>query len=279
MKIQWLGTAAAEGWPALWCRCPYCLEAQRRGGRNLRMRSGALIDDILLIDPNPDLYGQKLRFNLDLGLVRDVLVTHNHEDHLQVINPQIYASPFAYGMAAKRLPMYGPEDAMAMVRPFSCVETHSIEAGDVFDTAMHHVTVLPALHSAKNGKFFLIERDGHSILYAHDTDLFIPEAMEILRRAVKNPIDIVSLDCTNGPLPHSYIGHMGLAENVQTRDILVKEGLADKHTLFVCNHFSHNGGMLHEELCEWGKQNGFEIAYDGMIATTAPNRTSTALMG
>ena len=32
MQFQYLGTAAAEGWPAVFCRCKYCLEAQRLGG-------------------------------------------------------------------------------------------------------------------------------------------------------------------------------------------------------------------------------------------------------
>ena len=64
MKIQYLGTAAAEGWPALFCRCKACKEAARLGGKNLRTRSQAIIDDCLLVDFPPDTYLHMLRDGL-----------------------------------------------------------------------------------------------------------------------------------------------------------------------------------------------------------------------
>ena len=54
MKFQYLGTAAAEGWPAVFCRCEACEEAARRGGKNIRTRSQALVNDDLLLDLPPD---------------------------------------------------------------------------------------------------------------------------------------------------------------------------------------------------------------------------------
>ena len=54
MKIQYLGTAAAEGYPALFCECENCTKAKQLGGKNIRSRSQALIDDKLLIDYNAD---------------------------------------------------------------------------------------------------------------------------------------------------------------------------------------------------------------------------------
>ena len=35
MKIQFLGTAAAEGIPALWCRCENCVRSRKAGGAGL----------------------------------------------------------------------------------------------------------------------------------------------------------------------------------------------------------------------------------------------------
>ena len=29
MKFRYLGTAASEGWPALFCNCEYCLKAKK----------------------------------------------------------------------------------------------------------------------------------------------------------------------------------------------------------------------------------------------------------
>ena len=44
MKLTYLGTAAAEGWPAAFCNCDGCRAARRLGGRNIRTRSQALVE-------------------------------------------------------------------------------------------------------------------------------------------------------------------------------------------------------------------------------------------
>ena len=54
MRIKYLGTAAAEGVPAIFCSCEVCKKARELGGRNIRTRSQAIIDDRLLIDFPPD---------------------------------------------------------------------------------------------------------------------------------------------------------------------------------------------------------------------------------
>lgn len=81
MKLQYFGTAAAEGWPALFCDCDACRRAKAAGGRNIRTRSQALIDDRLLIDFPADTYLHVLHYGLDLNRVDAVIVTHAHEDH------------------------------------------------------------------------------------------------------------------------------------------------------------------------------------------------------
>jgi phosphoribosyl 1,2-cyclic phosphate phosphodiesterase len=83
MRLTFLGTAAAEGYPALWCRCERCRVARQRGGRNLRFRSSLLINDDLLIDPGPDTVTAAIRLGLDLAPVQAALVTHPHSDHLE----------------------------------------------------------------------------------------------------------------------------------------------------------------------------------------------------
>ena len=56
MKLTFLGTAAAEGFPAIFCNCEYCKEARKLGGKNIRSRSQTLINDDLLIDLPADSY-------------------------------------------------------------------------------------------------------------------------------------------------------------------------------------------------------------------------------
>ena len=36
MKLKYLGTAAAEGIPALFCRCEMCAYARKAGGKEIR---------------------------------------------------------------------------------------------------------------------------------------------------------------------------------------------------------------------------------------------------
>ena len=45
----------------------------------------------------------------------------------------------------------------------------------------------------------------------------------------------------------------------------VRKWIVDESTVFVINHFSHNGEtMLHEELSEVAEKEGFIVAYNGM---------------
>lgn len=39
MKLQYLGTAAAEGFPGMFCNCTACERARKAGGKNIRTRS------------------------------------------------------------------------------------------------------------------------------------------------------------------------------------------------------------------------------------------------
>ena len=56
MKLTFLGTAAAEGMPALWCECPTCAEAKKLGGKEIRRRCSYLLDGDTLIDFGPDAF-------------------------------------------------------------------------------------------------------------------------------------------------------------------------------------------------------------------------------
>ena len=82
MKLTYLGTAAAEAVPAIFCNCDICNEARKLGGKNIRTRSQALINDDLLIDFGPDTYSNSLRFDYNMTNLAHVIITHPHEDHL-----------------------------------------------------------------------------------------------------------------------------------------------------------------------------------------------------
>ena len=52
MKLLFLGTSGGESYPGVWCACPNCAYARAHGGRNLRMNTGTMIDDDILLDLN-----------------------------------------------------------------------------------------------------------------------------------------------------------------------------------------------------------------------------------
>src|SRR5687767_10019125 len=82
MKLHLLGTASADGWPSAYCDCDVCEHARRVGGPNLRMRSGALIDDDLKIDHSPDTVVHMQQNRRSLAKVRSIVYTHEHPDHM-----------------------------------------------------------------------------------------------------------------------------------------------------------------------------------------------------
>ena len=77
--------------------------------------------------------------------------------------------------------------------------------------------------------------------------------------------DLISLDCTEADKPIDYVGHMNLERCIEMKERLGKIGMADERTIFVLNHFSHNGGkVLYEEFSVIAKKHDFIVSYDGM---------------
>ena len=178
MKVQYLGTAAAEGWPCVWCNCEFCQEARRRGGRNLRTRSQAIIDDQLLLDLPCDTYVHAIRENLDLSAVRWLLVTHSHTDHIYPAELVNRGGEYAHNMKSQTLEIYCNE---AVKDYIFRAAAHELEADverrlrfqivapfESVEVGPYTVTPLPAKHmKTEQALFYLIEKDGKSVLYAH----------------------------------------------------------------------------------------------------------------
>jgi len=274
MKIRYMGTAAAEGCPALFCQCALCQTARKQGGKDVRTRSQALIDDSLLVDFPPDTYQHFLSTpEFDLSSVRHVLITHSHADHFYPLDAALRCNDFAEGIEGI-MTLYGNDTVQTvwdrtlqgeysiykdlpkrvlfrLLAPF--VET---QVGD------HLVTALPANHKRdENCYIYIIKRQNKRLLYANDTGInFVPEVWDYLKGL---RFDAVSMDCT---AMDRRVGryHMGLPDNVELKTLLLEMGCADENTVFIVTHFSHFGGLTHEELANRALSQGFETAYDGM---------------
>ena len=275
MKLQYLGTAAAEGIPSLFCRCQTCQLARERGEEEIRTRSQAIVNDRLLIDFPSDTYYHCMRFGIDLSVVSHCLVTHVHGDHTfpwefynlrtgRSVQPRDYEG----------FHLYGSED---VAERFSDVvknangrlQIHMVSPFEPFDVCGLKVTALKANHGTPHPYIFMIEDGDTALLYAHDTHAFLDETWSYLEKTgVK--FDIVSLDCTGGAVEEiAKYSHMYLGENKKCRERLLELGLADEKTAFVLNHFSHNGlSVNYKEFCEIVNPLGFDVSYDGKTVET-----------
>ena len=82
MEILYMGTAAEERIPAMFCHCELCQKALKLGGKNIRKRAQALIDGELLVDFGSDTYDHFIREGRTLWDIQNILLTHSHPDHL-----------------------------------------------------------------------------------------------------------------------------------------------------------------------------------------------------
>lgn len=269
MKLKYLGTAAAEGQPGIFCRCALCLEASRRGGKDIRTRSQALVDNSLLIDFPPDSYWHMVHHGVDLPNIRHVLVTHTHQDHFYPDEFYYRRRGFCrteglltlYGNDAlkKRMDSYLEESGSSYAHSkLACVELQPFARHDIDGFG---VTPLLAAHDRSERCYiYLIESGGKRLLYGNDTGVF-PEATWAHIRG--KPFDLISLDCTHGKEAEGS-NHMGVPDLFEIRKRLEESGCVKENTRFVATHFSHNGGLLHEQLEEALAPAGFSVAYDGM---------------
>lgn len=277
MEFQYLGTAAAEGWPAVFCNCDHCLRARKAGGRNLRTRSQAIINDDLLIDFPADTYHHALMNGLDLSAVKYCLITHSHMDHFTPIDFFCRADGvYAHKLKEKSMLLVCNQTVFQRYQSLlgnfaeengkTGIITEIIEPYEPHTYGKYNVTALRANHAyGETALVYLINDGEKTLLYLHDTGLLYDDAVAYL---VENNIkaDLVSYDCTFVSLP-SGGGHLGLDSCVTTRDMLRNKGIVNENTVNVINHFSHNGGLIHDELVPVAEGLGFLTAYDGMKIT------------
>ena len=268
MKLKFLGTAAYEGIPALFCNCDVCRKSRELGGRNMRSRSQALVDEDLLLDFPADTLWHTHRFGLDWQKIRYCLITHDHSDHLYP-EDAIQADP-AFTHGHNGLHFYSAQAGYDHLNnklgdsTKKLIKISLVEAGKKFTAGDYEVLPLWADHdSSSSPVFYSIRKGNKKLLYAHDTGWF-PDASWDLLKKEGGVFDLISLDCTGGLVGGGWTrGHMGLETNLKVIERLRDEKLIDDKTVIVANHFTHNANTYDELIVE-GKKHGVIISYDGM---------------
>lgn len=272
MKLKFLGTAAAEAVPAPFCECDVCEHARKYKGKNIRTRAQAIVDDKILIDFGPDTVMHSINEDIKLCKLSACIITHPHMDHLFPEDLFCRVGGVAHMKEEKPFVMYGMKESVDAINEGTytpdLTEQGLLIVNEVtpfvpFEVDGYKITPLKADHSTKEPVIYIIEKDGKSVLYAHDTGLFPDETYEYLR-TIDTVFDVVSYDCTNVLLEWDNRGHMGLTGNVIVRDKLKEMGRINDKTINIVNHFSHNGLAGYDDFTPIANEKGFEVAYDGM---------------
>lgn len=274
MKIQYLGTAAAEGIPAIFCECDICKRSALLGGKNIRTRSQAIIDDKILVDFPADTYVHSLKWGISLCKISTCIITHSHMDHLYPAEIEMRKDVFAHLKKEIPLTFYLAESGYNSLKsiidkyqiPATRVNVVKINPYKTFEAEGYKITPVKAEHDEKSTPVvYAVEKDGKSLFYAHDTSELCDESMKCLKNLNK-PFNLISLDCTQANdeiVP--YVGHLNLKKCEELRKRFIYDGIADENTVFVLNHFSHNGAdVVYDDFVKLAKKRGFLTSYDGM---------------
>ena len=270
MKLTYFGTAAYEGIPALGCECDTCKRARALGGRNIRTRCQALVDDALLLDFPPDTVWHFMQYGIDFSKLQGCLISHSHSDHLYADDLEILGSYYTKNDRAMPIRFFCGESGYSMILPKTEKEhmrtriaVEQVRAFEKFKVGVYEVLPIRASHNHDSTPLvYRIEKEGKSMLFAHDTGVFSDESRKALERA--GQLDLVSLDCTCAFWTGRATRHLSFDVCLTVFDEMKKRGIADENTKFIVNHFSHNGGANYDDIIERASPLGILVSYDGM---------------
>jgi phosphoribosyl 1,2-cyclic phosphate phosphodiesterase len=274
-----LGTAASEGIPALFCQCELCMEAKRRGGKNIRTRTSMIIGEKFKIDFPPDSYLHMQKYGLDLGKLDYILISHNHSDHFDVEELANYRKYTAYLSRTEPLRIFlnqsGYEhllnsEEFKNVEEMNPIEFIILEPFRRYETEELYFTPVLVQHAVNQQcfNFFIEMKSGKNIFYGMDAKVYPESTLEFLKKC---KLDVCICDATH--LYEPCTTHMYYYDVVAFHKFLCENSILKQDSIFIVNHFSHNGNketdggnllLLHEKLEELYDKLGMKVAFDGM---------------
>ncbi len=264
MIVHLLGTGAAEGIPAFFSNTEVSRYARAHGGKDIRSRSAALIDDCIKIDIGPDTVMQMNRDGLDAVNWTAILVTHSDCDHFAPAELRYALHPFSDKVYADFV-VYANEEIVAQIEamypdwPFEAVTTRSFQP---FTHAGYTITPVAANHmTTEDCQNFVISDGEKTVLYATDTGVWQKPTWDALEHHRLNGMII---ECTEGFRPTNYFGHLDIRECIAVVDALRDQGTLLDDAVVCTTHHSHNGGATHGQLEKVLSPHGILVGYDGL---------------
>ena len=284
MEVVFLGTGAAEGVPAAYCRCSDCSGVRARGGREVKSRSSIRIGKHYQVDISPDHYWQMLRHGLDMYDLEHVLISHTHEDHFAL--PGLTDKTMAKETNDKPLAVYlskpGRDYLDRILKALSISDrelakwegrfhfvgvdyfgTYTVGELTVETVKANHTTVAEGEYAVS---YLVTLPNGRRLLYALDTGYYLDETWEYL---TGKRIDSLIMDCTfagrtdRGEYP---AGHLDLASFMKMLGRMSETGFIDADTGVYATHFNPHQGLTHDEIQQAFDESPFSVtvAYDGL---------------
>lgn len=288
MKITFLGTAAAEGYPDPFCRCENCEGARKLGGKALRKRASILIDDDFLIDFGPDLLPASQIHHVPLTDLKYAAQTHHHDDHFFPDNfiyrtercrvddahqLQYAVSPHVARLVKEYCATFFRSGDDLGTNRFPSMKLDLIiqEQWQTVELGPYSFLAIPAVHApGTDARIFgirkksgVLRKVGPAVLYATDT---APMPDGVWERVSDEgwSFQTVIMDCTHGTQPNSGVHHSSasmLNEMQRMRDA----GIVTDSTRLIAHHFAHHSNPLPDEFDRFAQERGYEVAWDGMV--------------
>ena len=280
MKLQFWGTAAAEGIPGIFCGCEICNKARAEGGRFVRARSQTMIDGDLLIDFGPDTYSNSVKYGYDLSKLGNLLVTHSHMDHLYAYELFNRQPGYCHNTRCEALNIYGSggvrkalfadtQNKVQSLFDSGKIAFHTLEEYVPATIGEYTVIPVPANHGTEQPFVYIIEKHGKCIFYMTDSNRFTDEINERIASLGKK-FDVVVYDCTFGTADTvaagTAPGHMAIPVINIVRNQFRQLGLYKPGAIEIIDHFSHNGeNVSYDALEPLAEKEGLITAYDGLV--------------
>lgn len=265
MKIHLLGTGGADGIPSFFGASELSTLARERGGKDIRTRSGAVIDGILKIDFGPDTFMQAAQQKLVPRDWKWIVVTHSHFDHFDAGQLQYCLPPFV-PIEAQTPEIYGNRNVLAeLERSFASADiitTSLIRSYETFAVGGYHITPVAAYHKLDEDSMnFVIEKGAKRLLYATDTGNYQEPTWEFLKGT---HFDAVIIECTDGFNPSDYWGHLSCDEVLRMLERMRDIACVDDATKVITTHHADSGQASHDQLQEFFSPQNIQVGYDGM---------------
>jgi len=281
--LQLIGTSAADYEGIENSKNENCIEAVRRGGRNIRKPSSLYIYPDCIIDFSSYAPSQMQRFNIDYNLIGYVVITHPHFDH--------FHPPSIIDMASKKedaLFVCGSSCTIELLRETveESMENYKIRMRkfipwreyrlgniSVIPIEANHTVALTSTEVYLPKKFqanrfrvkcpafnYIIKIKDKTILYACDTGLPIEKTYQFLKGF---KFDVVIHEATFENIEDE--GHMNFKKVRELKERMARDEIISDGTLFFLSHLSLNYTPIYDKIWAAFLREGIIVGYDGMV--------------